>query len=389
MAAVVLALQLALPTQEDAVSEARKYFDAGQQAYAAGYYLDAAHAFEKANRLVPNPAITFSIAQSYRLQYFVKPDPQHLRLAIDAYRRYLREVEKGGRRDDALEHVAALEATLARVERDLQQPVVVKQEEQPTRLMITSPTVDARISVDGGEPKEQPVTREVEPGEHEVVVTAPGHFTTKKKVVAVQGELMAHEITLEPKPATVTIDAPDGADVRIDGRLVGVAPLGAVALPAGKHSIVVSDIGRHPFRQELTLARGDVTTVDAALSRTLQRTISYWLLGSGAASFVVTGVVVLVALGSEGRARLLLRKRDVDMVNLTLDERDEYINARDRRNDFIAASTAGLVGGVLLSGIGGLLYFLDRPDLGALGIGKEITPVIAPGTAGLSFSTSF
>jgi hypothetical protein len=280
-----------------------------------------------------------------------------------------------------------LEATLARIERETQKPVTVPTQEQPTRLMITSQTENAKISIDGGEPAETPLTRVVEPGDHRVVVEAPGHFRSERKVVAVQGELIAQEITLQPMPANVTIDAPDGADVRIDGRLVGVAPLGgALALDAGKHTIVVSDVGTHPTKQEIEVARGDVKSVKVELEQTLQRTISYWLLGLGAASFVVTVVVVGVALGSEARARFLLRKRDVDMVNLTIAERDEYIDSRDRRNDLLAASTAGLVGGVLFGGIGGLLFFFDRPDLTEAGIGNEVAP--GP-SAGLSYTLSF
>src|SRR5687768_7596818 len=222
---MMLIAALMLLAAQPNVEEARTYFEAGQEAYRAGLYLEAAAAFEKANKLIPTPAITCSIAQSYRLHYFVKQDPTHLRLAIDAYRRYLREVEKGGRRADALEHMTALESTLARIERETKQPVTIQPQEQPTRLMITSQTDGAKISIDGSEPAGTPLTKVVEPGEHKVTVEAAGHFSSEKKLTAVQGELIAQEITLTPKPATVTIDAPDGADVRIDGRLVGVAPL--------------------------------------------------------------------------------------------------------------------------------------------------------------------
>ena len=397
-AAAILALQLSLAAQggvepvkiADQVEQARISFEAGQEAYRAGLYLDAARAFEKANRLVPNPAITFSIAQSYRLHYFVKPDPQYLRLAIDAYRRYLREVEKGGRREDALEHVAALEATLSKVERELQQPVVLRQEEQPTRLLITSQTETAKISIDGGKPESLPLSMEVEPGEHEVVVEAEGYFTARRKLVAIKGELVPQEITLEAKPASVTIEAPEGADVRIDGRLVGVAPLGgAIALSEGRHTVVVSENGTLPAKADLSLKRGDVGSLKLELENTTQRTASYWLLGAGAVSFAITVAVVTIALISEARARILIRKRDTEMINLTLAERDEYIDARDRRNDLLAASTAGLVGGVLLAGIGGLLYFLDRPDLAELGIGSEAAPGATPQAAGFTYTTSF
>lgn len=390
-----LLLSLALPAQKsEEVEKARTYFDAGQQAYKAGDYVNAANAFEEAYKLLPNPAITFSIAQSYRLQYFVDRDPRNLRLAIDAYKRYLREQEKGGRRDDALEHLTSLEAQLARIESEGEK-VVVQREDQPTRLMITSQTEGAKAAIDDGEPEDIPVTKEVAPGQHKVTVTADGYFTKLKKVHAVEGQLVVSETTLESKPATVDIRAPGGAAVRIDGRLVGVAPLGGpLALEAGKHRIVVSDRGRHVFKTELDVGRGDVRTVQADLARTAQRTVSWWFLGAGAASFIGTAVVVGIAVISEGQARLLNRKVEVEMMNLTTMERDEYIDARDRRNDLLAASSVGLAAGVLFSAVGGLLFFLDEPNLGEVGVGAEpkkqaLVPTVGPTGAGLSYSLTF
>lgn len=389
-------LALSLPAQaEDEVEKARTYFDAGQQAYKAGDYVNAASAFEQAYKLFPNPAITFSIGQSYRLQYFVDRKPKYLRLAIDAYKRYLREEDKGARRDDALEHLTSLEAQLSRIESEGEK-VVVQQEEQPTRLMVTSQTDGAMASIDGGDPEEIPVTREVTPGQHRIVVSADGYFSKSKRVHAVEGQLVVTETTLEAKPASVDIRAPDGADVRIDGRLVGVAPLGGpLALEAGKHSIVVSDAGRHVYKTDVDVGRGDEKTVEAELDRTAQRTAAWWFLGAGAASFIGTGVVIGIALVSEGQARLLIRKRDVDKMNLTAVERDDYIEARDRRNDLLEASSAGLAAGVLFSAVGGLLYFLDEPNLGEVGLGVEpkkqqaVLPIIGPSTAGVAYSLSF
>lgn len=95
-AALVFSLLLwASPAVADPTSEARTLFDAGQQAYGAGYYLEAARAFQQALELVPNPAITFSLAQCYRLQYFVDRRGEHLQRAVELYRRYLSEAPKG------------------------------------------------------------------------------------------------------------------------------------------------------------------------------------------------------------------------------------------------------------------------------------------------------
>lgn len=372
---VLLALSLAAQPVEDAKTS----FEAGQQAYRAGDYLDAARAFEKAYELYPNAAITFSVAQSYRLHFFVDQDPKYLRLSIDAYKRYLREVETGGRRADAIEHLAALEDRLRKIEEEGGEKIVIQKEEKTPRIMVTASPEEATATLDGGAPSKLPLTRDVSLGEHEVVVSADGFFTKVVKIPMTEPELWIERVTLEPKPATVDIQAPAGANVRIDGRLVGVAPLGGpLALRAGKHSVVVSDLGHKPYKTEFEVARGDVREVEVDLDTTFQRTLSWWFLGAGAASFIGTGIVVGVALGSEARARFLIRLRDVDMMNLTIEEREDYIDARDRRNDLLAASSAGLAAGVLFSAVGGMLYFFDQPDLGDVGIGVRSEPVLSP-----------
>ena len=99
-AALVLSILCsATPAFADSTTEARTLFDAGQQAYGAGYYLEAARAFLQALELVPNPAITFSFAQCYRLQYFFDLRCEHLQRAVDLYLRVLPESPNAPRLD--------------------------------------------------------------------------------------------------------------------------------------------------------------------------------------------------------------------------------------------------------------------------------------------------
>ncbi len=79
-----------------------RLFDAGSLFYARGQYPPAIRAFEEAMRLVPLPAIGFSLAQAIRLQYFVDHDAAKLRRAIELYRSYVAATPAGGRRGDAV-----------------------------------------------------------------------------------------------------------------------------------------------------------------------------------------------------------------------------------------------------------------------------------------------
>jgi serine/threonine protein kinase len=61
---------------------------------------------------------------------------------------------------------------------------------------------------------------------------------------------------------TVTVNAPDGCEVRIDGRLVGTAPLeGPVTVFEGKHRIQVSSGGAR-WRQAFSITNGGSVTAD-------------------------------------------------------------------------------------------------------------------------------
>jgi hypothetical protein len=381
--AVLIAL---IAQNEERVAEAKRLFAAGEEYFRREEYANAVIAFEAAYDRFPTAAITFSIAQSYRLWHFLERDPRRLKRAIDAYRRYLREQEKGGRRSDALEHLATLEGQLG----DVVMMPPVEEPPKVTRLMVTSQTDGAVVSIDGADASGVPLTREVPPGKHEIVVSADGFFTQTLALDVPEGELASAAMTLVAKPATLVVDAPSGSDVRIDGQSVGVAPLGPLALGAGKHTVVVSEVGHHPFVRDLEVGRGQTASVEVDLGTTFQRKLSYWFIGAGAASLVGTGVVVAVALGSEAQARFLVRKRDVDMVNLSFEERDDYIRARDRRNDLLAASSAGLAAGVLLSAIGGALYLFDAPDLEGINFGATVlAPAVGPESLGVTYGGRF
>ena len=114
-AAAVLLLT-AQPARADEKAEAQKRFRSGEVAFKAGDYVVAAEAFEEAYALLPLPAIAFSTAQSYRLQYFIDKQPARLRRAVELYRVYVDQTPKGGRREDAVANLAEVEPLLGRLD---------------------------------------------------------------------------------------------------------------------------------------------------------------------------------------------------------------------------------------------------------------------------------
>lgn len=406
MGALVCTTSTAFAQAKDGIARAKQFFDAGAQAYESGQYLVAATAFEESYRLAPKPAILFSTAQAYRRQYFVDRDPAKLKRAVELYRQYVAEVPRGGRRDDAVQHLSDLEPLLLRVEEEQRRAgKEIGQVVSPpatTRLMITSRTRDAVGAIDGAAPVELPLIREVAPGKHKIRVEAPGHYPEELEGTAVEGQLVVVDVPLVEKPALLWVRAPDGAEVSIDGRPVGSTPMfRPIQVPAGRRLVTVTKRGHHPFMRELTLGRGEEMTLTAALERTLQRRIAWYFLG-GAGLLCAGGAATTgIALVAEANAEDILDKTRT--TNITAEERAEYERQRDRRHDFMAASWVLYGGGLALGATGALLYLVDNPRVEARsalatpasavppGSGRALSPTVLPlpGGLGVGLSTSF
>ena len=402
--ASLLAVAFAAPSalaDDDKRQEAERFFRAGESAYQAGQYLVAADAFEQAYKLFPAPAIAFSTAQAYRLQYFIDKDASHLKRAVDLYRTYVNSVEKGGRRDDATTSLAEIEPILLRMEAAGQQisaPVV----RTSTRLMISTQIKGARATIDEHE-GEAPLLKEVEPGAHEVSVAADGYFPVAQRATAVEGELIVVELDLRPRPALVSVDTSGGARISVDGRPMGTAPLARpLELDAGKHFVTVQSRGRVGWGTEISVTRGEQVTLDAGLRRTGQRKASYWVLGASALSFIGSGVAGLFALSANSNASDLNDKRlNESITPAELLEYDDFVSSRDTRVRW----TFALAGIGAAAGVTGLLMFLfDNPaaeappmNLGAPAPAEEagtptisVAPIVTDGGgAGLSLGGSF
>ena len=255
--------------------------------------------------------------------------------------------------------------------------------------MITSRTKGAKATVDGTAPGEIPVIREVSPGGHKVRVEADGYFPEELEGTAVEGQLIVVEVPLRERPALLSVRTQAGAEISVDGRPVGLAPLvRPLELSDGKHFVSVAKRGHHPFTRELTLKRGQATSVDAPLEETTQRYLSYWFLG-GAGVFTVAGLTAsTVGLVAHSSASDLLERKEGG-TNLSQDDLDEYNQQRGRRNDAIATSYFFYGGALALGATGALLYLVDHPRVEASPTSIALKPSILPGGAGASFSLQF
>lgn len=383
LAVAVAATTAAAPVAADDRTDAERYFRTGERLLAAGELAAAATAFDDAYEILPLPEIAFSAAQSYRLAYVKDRDPARLRRAVELYRIYLGAVKRGGRVKDATGALAELEPQLARAEAS-GPTLVAAAPPRATGLMITSEVSPATGTIADQPPVtgELPLVHEVRAGRHTITVVAPGYRDKTITAIAVEGELVPVEVDLEPLPAAITVTAARGARVRVDGRTVGDAPLPAIAVPAGRHVVTVSQRGRRPLAREVTLGRGEAVTVAARLRPTAQRRASRWvLIGSGAA-LAGAGLAGLGALAADRDAAAIDARRRT--VGISEDELARYQARVGDRDDRRTAMWA--LGGVAVAAgvTGGLMYLLDHDEAEAPAtIGPTLVPAVGQDGFGL------
>ncbi len=339
----------------DEVERAKRYFEGGKDAYEAGQYLAAIAAFEEVLRLAPRPPVLFTLAQACRLQYVVDKDPARLERAVQLYRQYLEEVPRGGRRDHAVRHLAAMEPLLGRGSTAR----AVSSGPRKTQLMIYSRSRGARAAVGAAAAAPVPLVLEVAPGVHRVKVEAEGYFPDELDGTAIEGQLTVLEVPLREKPARLAVAAPDGARVFVDGRPVAELPVAApIELAAGDHAITIVEKGAHPFVRTLRLGRGEEQAITAQLETTGQRVAASWLLAGGAA-FALSGLTTSgIALSAESDALAIETRRDGG-ERLAAEDVNRFNDLVADRDTFRSVSWGLYGGAALLSAVGGVLWLSD------------------------------
>jgi hypothetical protein len=364
------------------IDQAKAYFNAGAQAYSIGQFIAAIQAFEEAYKLAPKPAILFSLAQAERKQYFVDHKPQRLERAIEGFRKYVADVPQGGRRADAVQALSELEPLWAAMKGTAAATATPEDKtvKLPARVMVTSPTTGAQVSVDGGPGSEAPLIAEVKPGKHVVVVTSKGFIEEKREIQVVDGGLAALDLDLKEKPALLAINAPDGSTIDVDGRPAGVTPLiTPISLTHGRHFVAVLKNGSVAFTREVEVVRGETKTLDATLTTSKQRVASYIVLGTGIAALATGGVFLGLALNKESKAKSILDARD--QGNIAGRDLDDYTSARDARDRYRTISYVAFGAGAALTATSLLLMAFDRPTVAPMSMPDQSpTPAPSPKT---------
>jgi serine/threonine protein kinase len=116
------------------------------------------------------------------------------------------------------------------------------------------------VAVDGQAVGRSPVSAPVGPGRHRLTLSEPSAGI--RLVRTVDAKPGANRLSFTVGKGTVTLEAPSGCEVRIDGRVVGVTPLARpVSVFEGSHRIQVK-LGAATWKQAFRLREGEEMRFD-------------------------------------------------------------------------------------------------------------------------------
>jgi hypothetical protein len=161
------------------------------------------------------------------------------------------------------------------------QTVTIQLEIQPASLKVVSIPENARVYVDnnfrGTTPLDIPA---IDAGPHRVRVEQQGYDPNARNIELQPGEATVEEFRLASNTGTVLLTTePDGVTVIVDGKEVGKtppakdqgqgisAPYPIEGLSTGNHEIKFVKPGFYEKKQEVSVERGQTTTVSAKLPR--------------------------------------------------------------------------------------------------------------------------
>jgi hypothetical protein len=173
------------------------------------------------------------------------------------------EVRKEGFQPQVVEvQVVPNEQRLARV--DL---VPGAAQQKNASLRVVTPVPDAEVFIDGASVGKAPVERnDLSPGKHYVVVRRQGYAEFKREVNLDPAQPTVLTAELSASGSLKVLSNVAGADVYIDGVIVGKTPLQLDTISAGDHLVEVKKTGYVPARQPFRVDGGEAKILSAELA---------------------------------------------------------------------------------------------------------------------------
>ncbi len=340
-----------------------------------GKFAEAVPLFDRAFKLYPHPEILHNLARAHE-------ELGQLPLALDEFRRALEMDKDYTFAGDAQKRVVDIPARLRKTH-------------GLVRVTSTPAQVELTLSVDG-RPFEAhlvtPAERWVPAGRLKVSGTRPGYVDGAEEIDVVAGSEPNVELVLPPiarKGFIAVVTTVQGGTIRIDGELVGAAPLETTPLAAGVHTVRVEARGYQAFEERIVVEPDREIVVKATLLRLgggpgdterlgPKPTLGAALIGGGLGVAVVGAVLHGLAFKDAKDASEV----DNNPLSTADDARFDSLKGKAETKQAVAFASYGV--GAALAGVG--IYFLVRkPRAGQKteAAAPRLTPVVAVERGGL------
>jgi hypothetical protein len=124
-------------------------------------------------------------------------------------------------------------------------------------LKVQSTVPNAEVFVDGSSLGRAPVDRnDLDPGKHYVVVHKDGFTDFKREVMLIENQPVALVADLSATGGMRILSTPEGADVRIDGELIGKTPVSRDTVGAGDHVVEFRLKGYYDHKETMKVEGG-------------------------------------------------------------------------------------------------------------------------------------
>jgi hypothetical protein len=186
----------------------------------------------------------------------------------------------------------------------LEKSYTLVKDQRTSEVTVIATAPYAKVFVDGREMGKSPWTGELQVGEHEIKVTAPGYSDAFRPIVVHPEE--AREIEMEMEiagtPGTLNVNSStQGADVWIEEQKIGTIPLKSHKMPPGMYHISISKEGYKGWEGDVSVKEGALTKLDVAMDKTSGK-LHPW-------AFSLTMSLALAAAASAGTLGYLALKK--------------------------------------------------------------------------------
>ena len=124
-------------------------------------------------------------------------------------------------------------------------------------LKIQSQVPNAEVFLDGSSLGRAPVDRnDLDPGKHYIVVHKDGFTDFKREVILLENQVITMVADLAATGSLRILSSPEGADVKIDGELIGKTPVQRDAVPSGDHIVEFKMAGFFDLKETMKIEGG-------------------------------------------------------------------------------------------------------------------------------------